>query len=115
MICYSLEVKCFRCAKVGHYVNRCTTRRKINELQIDEGLRQTLLKVMLSSSESNSSSDLEECFLNSINSDSEVEEKSVCCNPCKQKDYYKNIREMPGLITLTSERNDQLIESVSNL
>ena len=29
---------CFKCGKVGHYANKCYTKKKLNEIQMDEGL-----------------------------------------------------------------------------
>ncbi len=45
------EVKCYKCGKFGHYANRCLTKKKLNELQLDEGLRLQLSKLLLNSSD----------------------------------------------------------------
>ena len=42
------NIKCYKCGKIGHYANRCHTKKKIKEIK-DEDLRRTLLKIMINS------------------------------------------------------------------
>ena len=42
---------CYKCGKVGHYKNNCKVKNKINELNINEELKNKLLSI-LSKSES---------------------------------------------------------------
>ncbi|KAA0026132.1 polyprotein [Cucumis melo var. makuwa] len=61
---------CFKCNKMGHYVNQCPIVKKINLMEIGENEKQSLLKVIkaeeLSSEEEEFSSEKEEDLLNAL-------------------------------------------------
>ena len=103
------NVKCYKCGKLGHYANRCYTKKKIEEIE-DEGLRRTLLKIMINStSEDDQSSSDEET--------SEEENYQNCNGQCctlDQLNYYKSIVEMNGLYVLTTDEKKSLLNYVMN-
>lgn len=87
---------CYKCEKVGHYKNKCKTKQKVNELNIDEGLKKQLLKIMLNSESETSGSEEEGGQeINEINTSSEEECDSDCeCYTC-----------VLGLYVLTNKEN----------
>lgn len=48
-------------------------------------------------------------------SDSDSDNPSDYCKPCQQNDYYKNIAEMLGLMTLSSEKRKQLFKILAQV
>ena len=41
---------CWKCRKIGHLANRCTTKKKLAELNLDEGLKLQLSTLLLNTS-----------------------------------------------------------------
>ncbi|XP_058218318.1 uncharacterized protein LOC131329239 [Rhododendron vialii] len=88
-----VTTKCFKCEKIGHYANKCKTKKKLNELQIDDELKQ-LFKLMLNSSDSESQEESDE----QINEISDQEDTSSSSEEEEvSKDFvsqYKRVFEM---------------------
>ncbi|XP_022933349.1 uncharacterized protein LOC111440658 [Cucurbita moschata] len=49
---------CFKCREEGHYANKCPIRGKINELDIDQELKNQLLRLTLTDSEQSSKGEI---------------------------------------------------------
>ncbi|XP_058192187.1 uncharacterized protein LOC131309594 [Rhododendron vialii] len=115
--------KCFKCDKIGHYANKCKTKKKLNELQIDEGLKQQLFKLLLNSSDSESQDD-SEGQINEVSdqdqgedtsSTSEEQDSNNCrCNSveCSTSDnHWKAIVEMNGLsINVLTDKQQGILD-----
>lgn len=88
--------ECWKCHKKGHYANKCTTKAKINNLNIDEGLKKTLEHLLLSE---------EEFEVNAIDNSSDSEsdsnsDSSSCDGNCN---YYKSLCRINGLNSITKD------------
>lgn len=53
-----LDITCHKCGKIGHYANKCWTKKALNEIE-DEQLRSQLEKVLLMDDASESSENIE--------------------------------------------------------
>ncbi|XP_028115638.1 uncharacterized protein LOC114313449 [Camellia sinensis] len=97
-------IKCYKCGQTGHYANRCKSKiqHKLNELSVDDNLKQQILQML---SDSNISSDNEDEInaLYSDTSDTSEDNPEIC--GCKSNinqitdevNYWKAIVEMNGL------------------
>ncbi|KAI8554885.1 hypothetical protein RHMOL_Rhmol05G0131500 [Rhododendron molle] len=115
--------KCFKCGKIGHYANKCKTKKKLNELQIDEGLRQQLFKLLLESSEESSDEETEDQVNDLSDHDEEsssTEEEAPCnCNNLEfstSDNYWKAIVEMNGLsINVLTDKQQGLLDIIDQI
>lgn len=84
---------CFKCEKVGHYKNKCRRKQKINEINIDEGLRRQLLQLLVSSSESEDIRFVESHDSSSEYSSEEAKgyRKNCKCKDCTSSDIHLGI------------------------
>ncbi|XP_058181167.1 uncharacterized protein LOC131299598 [Rhododendron vialii] len=88
-----VSAKCFKCGRLGHYANKCKTKKKLEELQLDEGLKQTLYKLLIDSSDSDSEDQINDLPENEDTSSTlEEEEITNDCNcnnmECSTSDDY---------------------------
>ena len=108
------NIVCRKCGKIGHYANKCLTKKKINEI-VDEGLRKQLLAALLNSSdEENEDLNLE---VDDIESSSEGSSNSnLECNCNSQTDYYKAILEANGLsINVISKDEQNMLDIIDKI
>ena len=113
------EVKCFSCGKFGHYASKCSTKKKLNELNIDEGLKLQLSKLLLNSesepytSSESSSDELNEMEFISSSSSSDSE------NPCpcdKQPSHIKALALSNGLkLNVLTSAEQSLLEIANDI
>src|ERR1044072_5685669 len=107
---------CWKCGKPGHYANKCTTQEKINNLEIDQKLKESLLNILINSEPEDLSSQEteyegdEEDIINQLDNTSSSEESSeedqnclgpgLCnCNNCQNS---VNMLTKDQTITLVS-------------
>nr|KYP59168.1 polyprotein [Cajanus cajan] len=110
------NITCWKCGRTGHFANKCKIQNKINELEIDESLKKTLIIIMINSEseESDSTSDEEsntEIIYQLEEEDSNSSQEDECClgpELCTCTDC-KTIN------MLTSEQTHTLIDLISQL
>nr|KYP56455.1 polyprotein [Cajanus cajan] len=110
------NITCWKYGRTGHFANKCKIQNKINELEIDESLKKTLITIMINfeSEESDSTSDEEsntEIIYQLEEEDSNSSQEDECClgpGLCTCTDY-KTIN------MLTSEQTHTLIDLISQL
>ncbi|XP_074299790.1 uncharacterized protein LOC141630958 [Silene latifolia] len=84
----SKQIRCFKCNKKGHMTNDCWTQQQINNLEIDDDLKDKLSKLFLDDNELNrktegSSSSSSNDNIKIIDNDSDTSESSMSeCTPC---------------------------------
>ena len=93
---------CFKCKRVGHYQRDCKMKDKIKNLNIDSDIKENLLSLMLSDSESNQSSDIE---INAI-SDSDLCDQEIKCH---------NGLCHCNLINMITKEKEILIEAIEKI
>jgi hypothetical protein len=110
------EVHCYKCGKIGHYANKCTTKKKLEEIQLDEGLRLQLGKLLLnSSSESESDDELNEL---GYSSSSESESPEDCTGKCctSSQNHMKVFANLNGLsINVLSKSQQDILQLVDQI
>ena len=109
---------CWKCGKVGHLANKCTTKKKLAELDIDEGLKLSLSKILLNTSPdqrptepSSEDNEIQEIGGSTPSSSSPSDHDQPCTSKCsKELSYWKAIASMNGLSinVLTSTQEDIL-------
>ncbi|GKA38437.1 reverse transcriptase domain-containing protein [Tanacetum coccineum] len=67
---------CFKCGKIGHFANKCKSKKKINNLNLDEEIKDGLKKIIL-----NSESETD------YSSDYSLSEQEMDCNCLKEEDF----------------------------
>lgn len=105
---------CYKCGKIGHYSNKCRTKQKINELNLDEGLKRQLEQVLLmdsdlSEEDESSSSENDSGTISGLEDDE-------CTDGCSCKNcFHKQISSL-GINVLTNEENFilELIDKIEN-
>ena len=77
---------CNKCGKVGHTTNKIWTKRKLQGLQMDEGLKLQLSKLLINSSPDHSDEEINKADL--FSSSNDIEEEGTYSNQCsKNQDY----------------------------
>ncbi|KAF6139710.1 hypothetical protein GIB67_006658, partial [Kingdonia uniflora] len=108
----------YKCGKQGHLANKCATKRKLQELYLNEGLKLQLSKLLLNTTSEDSSSDNSEEVNHIDHSVSSSTEATPCdrCSGSNPPDYWKAIVEMNGLQlnTLTTTQS-QLISIINKI
>ena len=96
-----LDITCHKCGKVGHYADKCWTKKALNELQ-DEKLRSQLQKILINS-DNESAIDEEVNYIETTSSSSDKED-------CQKNEinYWKSIVEMNNLNVLTTDQEEIL-------
>nr|KYP65886.1 hypothetical protein KK1_012162 [Cajanus cajan] len=112
------NITCWKCGKACHFANKCKTQQKINELEIDESLKKTLIAIMINSESEEDDSTSEEdnnteiiYQLEEDSSSSQLSQEDDCClgpdlctcNDCKT------------INMLTVDQTHALIELISQL
>ncbi|XP_057989067.1 uncharacterized protein LOC131172131 [Hevea brasiliensis] len=65
------NVVCYKCGKTGHYANKCRVKQQIQALEINDNLKDSLIKILLN--ESDSEKDLEVNALDYTSEESSTE------------------------------------------
>ena len=83
------KVICYKCGKIGYYSNKCTTKKKLENLQIDEDLKQQLCKLLLNSLDEEEIESSTESELDIIKFDTSSLDSDECkCTDCKCESCY---------------------------
>ncbi|PIN11405.1 hypothetical protein CDL12_15999 [Handroanthus impetiginosus] len=90
-------VICCRCSQVGHYVNRCKVKNKIESLDLDEGLKKSLCKILLNEKR-------EDIFGNIVSKNSNSGSKNESSNFTKNK-LEESPLEKKNVMTFANTRN----------
>ncbi|KAA0050625.1 Enzymatic polyprotein [Cucumis melo var. makuwa] len=105
---------CFKCNKKGHYANRCPVVKKINQMEIDEDEKQSLLKVVkaeeLSSEEKEFSSEKEEDLLNVL-----LEESSEEPSSSKNETDIEEVISCSGCIDVLTSTQKCLLDIIEEV
>nr|KYP33152.1 hypothetical protein KK1_046019 [Cajanus cajan] len=111
------NVTCWKCGRTGHFANKCRVQQKINELEIDESLKKSLIAIMINSEseESDSTSDEESNTeiiyqLEEDSSSSHSQEDDNCLGP-----ELCNCNDCKTINMLTIDQTHALIELISQL
>ncbi|XP_058009314.1 uncharacterized protein LOC131183164 [Hevea brasiliensis] len=94
------NVVCYKCGKTGHYANKCKVKQQIQALEINDNLKDSLIKILLNESESEEDLEVNVLDYTSEESSTEPEPESSCDGKC---DYYKSLCTLNGLCVLTKE------------
>lgn len=109
-------VVCYKCGRVGHYANKCKMKQQIQALTIEHEIKGALDKLLLRDTDS----EQDEVEINAIDYTSEeesasYEEEQKENTDCDgDRDYYKSLCAMNGLLVLTKEE-DLILDLIDNI
>ncbi|KAH7854281.1 hypothetical protein Vadar_012059 [Vaccinium darrowii] len=115
-----MDARCYKCGKIGHYANRCLTKKKLNELQLDEGLRLQLSKLLLNTSDESDQGSSEE--INELDyttsSESDYSPPADCTGKCcsSHQDPLRVFANLNGLsLNVLSKSQQDILDLVDKV